>query len=211
MMILNRVAFFQNRRDEVPNQVLAAELAETGNEEGIRQIADNLRNPTPAIAADCLKVLYEVGYRRPDLIAGYYRDFLGLLGSRNNRLVWGGMIALATIARLRAHELFPAAETVKAAMAVGSVITVDAGVKVLAAVAAADGAYLQSLFPFLLAHLESCRPRDLPPHAEEILICLDDEHRGAFVQVLQARLAELTPTQARRLSKVAMQAASRQA
>ena len=34
MSTLDKIAFFQNRRDEVPNQVLAKELVETKNWKG---------------------------------------------------------------------------------------------------------------------------------------------------------------------------------
>ncbi len=40
------------------------------------------------------------GNRKPELIAPYYADFLELQVNRNNRLVWGGMIALTTIASI---------------------------------------------------------------------------------------------------------------
>ena len=56
---------------------------------------------TAKIASDCIKTLYEVGYLKPELIAPYVGDFLKLIKSRENRLVWGGMLALSTIAALK--------------------------------------------------------------------------------------------------------------
>ena len=80
MSVLNKIAFHLNRRDEVPNQELAQELAQTRNQADIREIAENLRNNEPNIQSDCLKVLYELGYLAPELIADYVEDFLiGLL------------------------------------------------------------------------------------------------------------------------------------
>ncbi len=78
MSTLDKIAFFQNRRDEVPNQILAKELAETKNVDGIREIAANLENKNKNIRSDCLKVLYEIGYLDPDLIADYWSAFLEL-------------------------------------------------------------------------------------------------------------------------------------
>jgi hypothetical protein len=60
--------FYQNRRDEVPNQQLAKELAETENKAGIKEIAKNLQHKNKSVQSDCLKVLYEIGYLKPDLI-----------------------------------------------------------------------------------------------------------------------------------------------
>lgn len=73
--MLDRIAFFQNRRDEVPNQQLAKELAETENRAGIKEIAENLQNKNQNVQSNCLKVLYEIGYLKPDLIIGYTSDF----------------------------------------------------------------------------------------------------------------------------------------
>ena len=87
MSVLNRIAHFQNRRDEVPNQELARELAEKKDREGIREIAENL-GIGYRIQADCIKVLYEIGYIDPSLIADFAEDYLKLLRNRNNRLVW---------------------------------------------------------------------------------------------------------------------------
>lgn len=40
--ILDRIAFYQNRRDEIPNQELAKELSETRNLGGIHEIGEHL-------------------------------------------------------------------------------------------------------------------------------------------------------------------------
>jgi hypothetical protein len=98
MSVLNKIAFFLGSKSDVPNQDLAKELSDRKNYAGIKEIADNLSNPNPTIQSDCIKVLYEIGYLSPELVSDYVGDFLSLLTSKNNRLVWGGMITLATIA-----------------------------------------------------------------------------------------------------------------
>jgi hypothetical protein len=40
-------------------------------------------------------MLNEIGYLDPEWIAGHAQEFIELLNSKNNRLVWGGMIAPA--------------------------------------------------------------------------------------------------------------------
>ncbi|MCR4437838.1 MAG: hypothetical protein QHJ34_02185 [bacterium] len=136
MSVLQRRAHFQNWRDEVPNQELTKELAQAQDRAGIREIAEGLCHDNPNVQSDCIKVLYEVGYLNPEVIAEYVDDFLNLLKSRNNRLVWGSMIALSTLAGIKAETVFSRIEEEKGAMEKGSVITVDNGVKTLAAVAA---------------------------------------------------------------------------
>ncbi len=200
--MLERIAFFQNRRDEVPNQHLAKELAETENREGIKEIAANLQSKNPNVQSDCLKVLYEIGYLKPALIADYTPDFLALLKSKNNRMVWGSMIALATVADKKPGEIFAKLDDVTAAFEKGSLITVVWGTKALAKVAASDKSYKQKIFPLLIAQLKKCIPRDLPMHAESILPAIDGKNKQEFLSILEMRKPEMTASQLARLKKV---------
>jgi hypothetical protein len=202
MSVLSRIAYFQGRHDEVPNQELARELAYTKDQQDIQEIAQNLWNENRSIQSDCLKVLYEIGYLEPQLIADYAADFLKLLESKQNRLVWGSMIALSTLAPIRAGELFPYVADIKRAMEQGSVITRDNGVKVLAGIASAQDRYRQAIFPYLARHLETCRAKDVPQHAESVLVAVNAAARDEFVRVLEKRLPEMSSSQASRLKKV---------
>jgi hypothetical protein len=208
MSVINRIAYLQNRRDEVPNQELARDLAEKKDREGIREITENLWNKDKNIQADCVKVLYEIGYIDPSLIADYAEDFLKLLRSRNNRLVWGGMIALSTVAELRADLIHAHLDEILKAMNSGSVITVDNAVKALALAASKD-AYRESIFPHLLEHLRACRPKDVPQHSEKSLPAVDASNKGDFIAVLEKRMEDLSGSQITRVKKVIKAAASR--
>lgn len=209
MTILNKIAHFQNRRDEAPNQELARELAETKNKKGIREIADNLWNEDKNVQSDCLKVLYEIGYLNPKLIADYVDDFLKLLRSKNNRLTWGGMIALSTIAELKAKEIYQRRKEIEGAMEKGSVITVDNGIKILGIVAATDDQRRQVLFPYLLKHLATCRPKDVPQHAEKVIVAVNAANKRAFIQTLEKRMSDMTGSRAARVKRVIKQAETR--
>jgi hypothetical protein len=202
MTVLEKIAFYQGRRDEVPNQQLARQLVESNDQAGFREIAENLWNKDPNVQSDCLKVLYEAGNLKPELIADYIGDFLKLLKSKNNRLVWGAMIALSTVAPLRPDELYMHVAEIEHAMDQGSVITRDNGVKILAAIAAATPEYSRAIFPFLLRHLETCRPKDIPQHSEAILPAVDAFNCEAFVNVLEKRLEDLAGAQLERVKKV---------
>jgi hypothetical protein len=207
MSVLDQIAFFQNRRDEVPNQELARALAEAADIQGIQEIAENLWNKNDNIRSDCLKVLYEIGYLRPDLIAGHSASFLKLLRDRNNRMVWGAMIGLGTIAGRCPAEIWAQIDEVIAVIDRGSLITVVWGVKVLAQVAAASPEYQEKLLPVLLGHLQKCLARDVPTHGESMLCAVDADHRAQFRAALEARQAEMTPAQQARLKKVLKAAA----
>jgi hypothetical protein len=185
MSVLNKIAYYQNRRDEVPNQEAARELAQTRSLADIREIAENLWNKEPNIQSDCLKVLYELGYLVPELIADYLDDFLKLLKHRNNRMVWGGMIALSTIAGLQADRIFPHVDEIQKTMETGSVITNDAGIKTLTEVAARKDEYRARIVPYLLERLSDSRPVDAPRYAEVILAAIGMADKAAFVSVLE--------------------------
>ena len=200
MSVLGKIAYFQKRRDEVPNQQLARELAETKNRKGIQEIAENLWNKNRNIQSDCLKVLYEIGYIDPGLIANYVQDFLKLL--KNNRLVWGGMIALATIAEKRPREIWKNIDDVIDAVEHGSLITAVWGVKTLARVACADKKYHTRIFPILLGQLEKCLPRDLPSHGESMLCAVDRINEKKLLSVLDRRRRDMNSSQTARLARI---------
>jgi len=202
LSVFDRIGFFQNRRDEVPNQLLAKELAETENKGGIKEIAENLGNKNQNVQSDCLKVLYEIGYLKPVLIADYTQNFLALLKSKNNRMVWGAMIALATIADKKPKEIYARLGDVTCAMDKGTLVTVVWGTKVLAKVAAADKTYKQKIYPLLTAQLKKCLPRDVPMHAESILPAIDAENKQDFLSIIDERKPEMTASQLARLKKV---------
>jgi hypothetical protein len=199
---LNKIAFHQNRRDEVPNQEVARELAQSRNQADIREIAEALWDKNPNTQSDCLKVLYELGYLAPELIADYTDDFLSLLKHRNNRMVWGGMIALSTVADLKAAEIFPHVNEIVQVMEKGSIITMDNGIKALALVASQKDEYRKVIFPTLLDHLKTCRPKEVPQHAEKSLPAVTPGNKSDFVHVLEKRLEDMTASQAARLKKI---------
>lgn len=203
--MLKRIAFYRGRRDEVPNQILARDLAARRDAAGIREIANGLRHAKPGVQSDCLKVLYEVGYLCPELIAKYTPEFTRLLAARNNRLVWGAMTALAAIAGVRPKAIYSHRREIIRAMKAGSVITVDQAVLALAKTAAGSPSRRRDLLPALYRHLSTCRPKDVPQHAEKIAPAVDKGSRARFVHILNRRLAEMTPSQQSRIKRVIRQ------
>src|SRR5690242_16668150 len=97
MSVINKLASSLGRRDEVPNQELAAEIAGSNDKKAVKELVDNLNNKSKDIQSDCIKVLYEIGSLKPELIATFVNNFIDLLGNKNNRLQWGAMTALNII------------------------------------------------------------------------------------------------------------------
>jgi hypothetical protein len=208
MSILNLLASLQNRRDEAPNQELARDLAIRKDKPGIREVAENLWNKDKNIQADCIKVLYEIGYLEPKLIAEYADGFVKLLKSKNNRLVWGAMIALAEIAKVDAEVIFKNLDAIKKAKETGSVITIDNSISALAFTASADPKYNKIIFPYLLNHLSSCRPKEVPQHSERTFPAINAGNKIEFIKLLEKRMEDISGGGLARVKKIIKQAAT---
>jgi len=205
MSVLNQLASSLGRRDETPNQELARDLAAKKDRKGIHELAENLWNKDKNIRADCIKVLYEIGSIEPKLITDYTQEFVKLLRSKNNRLVWGGMTALAEVAKANSDAVFKYLDEIKKAKETGSVITVDNAISTLAYTAATDK-YNKAIFPYLLKHLSSCRPKEVPQHAEKTLPAVNSSNKADFIKVLEKRMEDLSGSGISRVKKIIKQA-----
>jgi len=202
MSILDELANAQGVKSDVPNQKLARKLAEYNNSDEIKVIVENLGNKDKSIQSDCIKVLYEIGYIKPILISDYVNEFIKLMNSRNNRLVWGGMIALSTIASLKAKEIFEQREAIKKALEKGSVITADAGIKTISQVATSGRKYNKVLFPYLIECIKTCRPKSVAQYTESIFEAVSEDNIAQFIKAVNGRKDILNRSQLRRVDKL---------
>jgi len=200
--MIEKLASQLGRKDQEPNIQLAQALSQSEDANGIQEIVQGLLGKNKSIAGDCIKVLYELGERKPRLVSPYVDDFIALLRSKNNRLVWGAMTALASIAEVVPDEIFRNLDPVITAFHNGSAITVDNGVLVLAKVCKANPAYEKHLMPVLLEHLRECKPSEVARHAEGMAVCINSENVGAFIAVLEARKGHLTGSPSNRLRRL---------
>lgn len=206
MSVIDKLAHSLGRRDEVPNQELARDLAAKKDKEGIHEIAENVWNKDKNIQADCIKVLYEVGAIEPELITDYADDFVKCLRSKNNRLAWGGMTALAEVAKVNPAIVFKNLDAIKKAKETGSVITVDNAISTLAWTAAGNKQYSEVIFPYLLKHLSFCRPKEVPQHSEKTTPAVNASNKADFIKVLEKRIEDLSGGGLARVKKVIKQA-----
>lgn len=117
-------------------------------------------------------------------------------------MVWGAMIALSTIANLKGDDLYKHLEILIKVMEDGSVIAVDHVVKILAVLASQNEDYNTKIFPVLLNHLRSCRPKELNQHAESIMLAVNKKNQDSFIKVLREREGDLTPSQFKKINKL---------
>ena len=200
--LLKRLAYLQTRRDRTPNLDLARDLAARNDKAGIREIAENMWNDNKNIHWDCIHVMYEIGGIDPNLIAPYAGDFIKLLKSKHNDMVWGAMTALAEVAKVKPEIIFQHLEEIKKAKENGSVITVDNSISVLAHTAAANEEYNQIIFPYLLKHLSTCRPKEVPQHAERVLPAVNASNADEFIRTLERRNDDLSGASFTRLARI---------
>jgi len=200
--MIEKLAYSLGRNDEEPNTELAKNLVKTKNKKGIKEIAEGLNNPKEQIANDCIKVMYEITYLAPELVSEYAGDFIRLLKSRNNRLVWGSMTALSKIASLTPDVLFRNLDIIVYAYENGSVITVDNSISVFAELAKAGKKYEKKIFPVIIEHLEKCRPKEVAQHAERAFICINKGNSQEFKETLLKRRASLNDAQKKRVDKL---------
>jgi len=200
--MIERLACKLGRNDEVPNIELADYLCRNNDTEGIKEIVDGLKGKDKAVANDCIKVLYEIGDRNPKLISEYANDFVSCLRSKNNRLAWGSMTALAKIAEYAPEPIFEKLPVVVAAYEEGSVITVDNSISVFAGLCKADNKYAERILPILLKHLQKCKPKEVSQHAERASICFNSRNAGDFIQILEIRKSHLTASGQTRIKKL---------
>jgi hypothetical protein len=203
MTVISKLACSLGRRDEVPNQELARRITRSKTAKAdIKELVDNLTNKDKNIQNDCIKVLYEIGAERPDLIADYEKEFLNLLESRNNRLAWGAMTALDYIASINPARIYKHLGKIMMASDKGSVITKDHAIGILIKLAA-EKKFAKNALALLLDQFRSCATNQLPMYAENAHAVISDHSKENFINVLTARLADLEKeSQRRRVKKV---------
>ena len=202
MTILNKLASSFGRRDEVPNQELAQQILKSKNTKAIKELVDNLANKDKNIQSDCIKVLYEIGEQQPQLIAAYEKEFLSLLDSRNNRLVWGAMTALDYIASINPKGIHKNLAKILLVADSGSVITKDHAVGILIKLSS-EKKYTDDAMSLLLDQFRSCPTNQLPMYAENALKAIPAKSTADFAKVLSARLGGIEKESKRkRIEKV---------
>jgi hypothetical protein len=190
MSIIPKLATSLGRKDEVPNQELAEQIAAKGNTEAVKELVEHLTNKDKGIQSDCIKTLYEIGVRKPALIAPYIKDFLQLLEGKNNRLQWGAMHALDAIASEVPAEIYKVLPRIAAGADKGSVITRDHYVGILVKLMSLSR-YADDAFQLLNEVLQTSPTNQLPMYAENAVGAVPKQHKARFSQTLQSRLAEV--------------------
>ena len=202
MSITLKLATSLGRRDEVPNQELAAAIVAKNDKKAVAELVENLTDKNKAIRYDCIKVLYEIGYVKPKLLAGHYLTLLAELESKDNRMQWGAMTALGTIALEKPDEIFKALGKIIDIADRGSVITRDHCVNILIKLTSL-AKFAGKTFPLLNEQLLSAPTNQLPMYAENAAPVVSEKYKDKFVKTLTSRLGDIEKESKRkRIEKV---------
>jgi len=201
-LILSQLSSAKGKRDEEANIELAQKIADQQDSEAVDILIKALTGKDKSLHNNCIKVLYEIGYIQPKLISPYFSVFKNLLRDKNNRLQWGAMTALSSIAPVKPEETYEALPELMEAADKGSVITRDQAVSTLINLASLP-AYTEGALSLLLEQLKKSPENQLPMYAEKILTVIDEAHKELFRQVLHERLKDVEKeSRVKRLKKV---------
>ena len=199
---IEKLATSLNRRDEIPNQELAKEIAASNDKKAVKELIENLQNKNKEIQSDCIKVLYEIGALKPQLVSGYADEFILLLENKNNRLQWGAMIALNAIANENPEKVYAALSGIIDAADKGTVITNDHCVAILIKLYAIKK-YEDDAFSLLNERLKISPTNQLPMYAENAFPFIKQKNKSVFIKTLTSRLSEIEKdTKKKRLEEV---------
>ena len=200
--VLAHISSALGRADQAPNEELAQRIAENNDSGAVTELIENLAHESRTVQSDCIKVLYEIGAREPQLISPYFRQFARLLQSRNNRLQWGAMKALDSIASVEPAKIFALLPEILAAATRGSVITRDHATAILVKLARIKK-YSAACMPELLQALKTSPNNQFPMYAENALPAVNSSSKKQFAKVLADRAKKLEKdSQKKRVLKV---------
>lgn len=200
--MIEKLASSLGRRDEVPNQELAREIADNTDQSAIKALFENLSHKNKDIQNDCIKVIYEIGMLNPKLIAGYPEELIRLLDNKNNRLQWGGMMALNTIVFEKPETVYQNLPKLVEIAEKGTVITKDNLMAILVKLYSV-ASYSEQAYALLIEQLLKSLPNQLPMYAENILPVIAGKDKDQLIATLTSRLGDIEKdTKRARVEKV---------
>jgi hypothetical protein len=138
----------------------------------------------------------------PIFITPYAQDFVNLLKSKHNEMVWGAITALAEIAKADPDFIFKHLDEIKKARETIAVVAIDTSISLFASTASANGEYNKAIFPYLLKQISACRPSEVPQYAEWTLPAVNENNKAEFIKTLKKRNNDLSGAAFTRLAKI---------
>lgn len=188
-------------RDTKADIALGQDIAARGAADEIAGLVELLDDAK--VASSAIKAIYECGYVAPRLLVPHLPRFRALMDCGNNRLVWGGTIAVWCVAMAAPEQVWPHRERLERCLQVGTVITQMSAVQALTTVAASDPAKAEALEEWFEEVLERIGSKQLVQCGELILPVARPAYHELLLGILVERGDELASANARkRLQKL---------
>lgn len=200
--VIENLACSLGRRDEEPNIELANKIVTAKDKDAVKRLVELLANKKKDIQNNSIKVIYEIGALQPDLIKDYLSDFLQILKSKNNRLVWGAMTAIDSIASAVPEKIYAALPEIIDAGEKGSVIAKDHVVGIL--IKLTEHKQLSDdVMPLLTEQLVKAADNQFAMYAERMVPVIEGKDKKQFIGILEERIDELPKdSQKKRVEKI---------
>ena len=202
MSIIGKLSSSTGKRSKETNKALAANIVRSDDHGAVNELVQLLEHKNKNIQSDAIETLYEAGYLNPAILSTHVTSFAQLLKSKNNRLVWGGMIALSSVSEVAADKVFSFLSELETAVNKGSVITKDAGITAYANLAM-DDKFKIKVIPLLFNEMKICPIKQLPQYAEKSVKAINSVNKNEFIELINFRLGEFNKeSQIKRINKV---------
>lgn len=202
MNVLKEISSAQGTSVQTLNIKLAEKICATNNKAAVKELVLNLHHKSHRIQGDCIKVLYETGERKPELISPYVNEFITLLHEKNNRMQWGAMCAIDSVTALETKAVYLALPFILRIAETGSVITKDHFVNILVRLCEVDS-YKENCNSILIEQVLKSPVIQLPTYAEKTAKVITSKNSQLLVNAIASRLKDVTQEPKRkRLEKV---------
>lgn len=204
--LIARLASTRGESDQGANIALAEDLAAAPEAPETALLVALTSDGTAPQRKDAIKVLGTLSALCPARLLPHLDALVGLLGARDNRLIWGAAQAILPLAQLAPDRVRPHIGALLDAEARSTVVTRDHVMRILAVLHhAAPGPETRTPMLDLLAHAPI---NQLPIYAELSLEALHSPaERAEWARILRLRLEDLMPQSKRRRLEKALRKA----
>ncbi len=174
MTVINKLPSSSAQRSQAADIFPAKDIVEQKDTKAVEVLVQHLESESKKMRHDCVKVLYEIGERDPELICNHCKAF----------------VALDSVTPLQKEAVFKSLHILAGVADKASVITRDHYVNIPACLAKTKK-YRAAVFPLLMEQVNSCAVNQLRMYAERILPAIDPGHAAAFASLLCKRLGNI--------------------
>src|SRR3989337_2190401 len=200
--VADQLACAMGRKDEAPNIALAEKIVKNSDAEAVKELVALANDNKAAIRHDAIKVLYELGDRKPELIIPYKKNFLNLFQHHDNWMKWGAMSALFSICNSKPDLLVEHLTEIVDAMDSGSVITRDHGIYILCKVSTLKKHHGDCM-ELLLEQIEKAPVNQVPMYAEKMMEVISAPYIKNLEKILRSRKDVMEiPSKQKRIEKI---------